>query len=784
MLPPSDPDARGADVRPPDSGEESLALRSYAFGEWILRWRLAILLVSVLGCLLLGTGAMFLGFNPDTKSFFSPDSPARVQLEKIEAKYAMATNVLMIVTPKSGDVFTPQVLKVLSETTKAAWKTPFTLRVDSLSNYQELSAQGDELSVQALLPQGAISAAQASQVRARALANPELVGRLVSPDGAVTAIAIYINRPRKDRHEVRNIANFVRALAQDVMTKNPDVEVRLTGGVMADLAFAEAGQRDIITLVPLMAAIVTIVLLLGLRSTTVTTTTASVIALTVIATMGIYGWSGAVLNTVTAAAPPVIMTLFFADCVHFVMSAIQQQTHGRDRHRAIVEAIRLNLMPTLIKSATTIIGFLSLNFSDSPPLNQLGNMVAVGSLIGCILTVTLIPVLMSYLPMPKYAAHGRTHSGLAAMANFVVLRNRYLLSGSVIVLAGLALFIPNLKVNDNFIQYFDTSFEFRRDTDYLEQRLTGLHGLVYSIPSGARDGVLEPEYLRKLDAFAAWYRTQPNVVHVATLADVVRRVNRDMNGGGPEFDVVPNDRKLIAQYLMSYEMSLPPGQDLNALIDIGRAESIVTVRLRDVSSKEIIVLAQRGRDWLQAQRFGGDATATGLSVMYSKLTARNIQAMILGTIVSVILVSVIMTLALRSWRLGLISLVVNLAPASAAFGIWALMGSEVNLAISVVTSITYGIVTDDTVQTMTKYRWARDVLGLSPEDAVRETLTFTGGAVILASIALALGFAILGFSTFNITAVMGVLSAMIIAIAALAELVMLPGLLLLFDRRA
>jgi len=141
-----------------------------------------------------------------------------------------------------------------------------------------------------------------------------------------------------------------------------------------------------------------------------------------------------------------------------------------------------------------------------------------------------------------------------------------------------------------------------------------------------------------------------------------------------------------------------------------------------------------------------------------------------------------MGFALGNWRLGWMSLVINLAPAGMAFGVWALTGSEVNLAISVVTSITYGIVTDDTVHTMTKYRWARRILGMTPYDAARETLTYTGGAVVLSSLALALGFAMLGFSAFNITAVMGTLAALIIALAALAELLLLPGLLILFDR--
>jgi hypothetical protein len=548
------------------------------------------------------------------------------------------------------------------------------------------------------------------------------------------------------------------------------------------LAFVEAGQRDTAVLVPLMALTILAVLIFGLRSWTVTFVTSVVIALTVIVTMGLYGWAGTVLNTVTASAPPVIMTLFFADCVHFVMSAMQQRLHGRSREESIAETIRLNLLPTLIKTGTTVIGFLSLNFSDSPPLNQLGNIVAVGSLIGCVLTVTLIPSLLSYMTLPEFREGGWEKTSLQRMAVWIVAHNRPLLYGFTGLFVALLLFIPTITLNDNFVRYFDSSFQFRTDTDYLEQRLTGLHGIIYSIPAGKTEGVTDPVYLRRLDAFAAWYREQPHVAHVATLADIIRRLNKAMNNDDPAFDTIPDSKPLIAQYLMLYELSLPPGRDLSGQVDVGRSESMVTVRLKDVTSKSIITLATAGQDWLKMNAPPQVATASGLSVVYSYLSRRNIDAMMTGTAISVVLVSLLMGFALRSALHGAISLVVNLTPAGVAFGLWGLFGFEVNLAISVVTSITYGIVTDDTVHTMTKYRWARETLGLSPVAAAQEVLTYTGGAVILSSVALALGFALLGFSSFNITATVGLLSALIISLAALAEFLVLPGLLIAFDR--
>jgi predicted RND superfamily exporter protein len=441
-------------------------------------------------------------------------------------------------------------------------------------------------------------------------------------------------------------------------------------------------------------------------------------------------------------------------------------------------------MPVLIKTATTVIGFLSLNFSDSPPLNQLGNIVAVGSGIGCVLTITLIPALLTYMRLPEFKDDAWTKMALQRLAAWIIRRNREFLYGSIALFVILVPFIPTISLNDNFVQYFGKSFEFRTASDYLEQHLTGIHTITYSIPAGQVEGITEPEYLRRLDAFAAWYRKQPHVANVTTMADVIRRLNKAMNNNDPAFDAIPDSKPMIAQYLMLYELSLPPGKDLSSIIDVSRSESRVTVSLKDVTSKSIIALADAGEHWLKQNAVKQDATATGLSVVYSYLSRRNIDAMMMGTAISVVLVSLLMAAALRSVLHGGISLIVNLAPAAVAFGIWGAFGFEVNLAISVVTSITYGIVTDDTVHTMTKYRWAREVQGLSPVAAAEEVLTYTGGAVILSSIALSAGFALLGFSAFNITATVGLLSALIIALAALAELFVLPGLLISLDRKA
>jgi predicted RND superfamily exporter protein len=766
-----------------DETGQDWTLGSDRYGRFVLRWRWPIIVLTLLVVAVCSLGILRLTFNPDTRSFFGPENPERILLDRMEAKYAKLTNVFYVLAPKNGDVFTEANLRAIDELTEQSWQTPHVIRVESLTNYQELTADGDELRVAPIYDdKAAPTPGRGADVRQRAMKDRELVDRLVSGKGDVTAVNVLLTRPDNVPKEIGEIMGFVRKTTEEFRARHPDIELRLTGGVLADQAFAEAGQQDMITLMPAMTALIIVILWIGMRSLTVTAVTVTVIGLTVALTMGVFGWSDAVLNSASGASPAVIMTLFFADCVHFVTSVMQQQTRYADRSKAVIVAIRVNVMPTIIKTLTTIAGFLSLNFSDSPPLSELGNMVAVGSMVGCVLTVTFMPALLSLLPLPQRGSDDIELRWMTRMADYILVRQKKFLWGSLLAVPLLCAFIPRIEIDDNFVRYFDRSFPFRVDTEFMEQRLTGLNGLTFAVPAAGADGVTDPQYLRALDEFADWYRKQEHVIHVNTLADVMRRLNRAMNGDDPAFDKLPESKELAAQYLFLYELSLPPGHDLNVMIDVSRSESLVGVRLADVSSNSILALADAGEAWLQQNAPKYKADATGLSVVYAHITKRNIEAMFLGTAISVLVVSLIMIVALRSWQLGLISLLPNLTPAFMAFGIWGIFGGEVNLAISVVTAMTYGIVTDDTVHTVTKYRFARREYGLSPEEAVRETLIYTGSAVILSSVALGMGFALLGISNFNVTALMGALSALIIVIAMVAELFMLPGLLLKFDR--
>ncbi len=424
-----------------------------------------------------------------------------------------------------------------------------------------------------------------------------------------------------------------------------------------------------------------------------------------------------------------------------------------------------------------------MNFSDSPPFRDLGNIVAVGVLAAFVLSVGFLPALMAVLPV-RVRAEARGRAALMErFAEFVIRRRGVLLYGVGGLILLLVAFIPRNELNDVFVEYFDHSVPFRTATDYATDNLTGLYRIDYSVESGQSGGVSDPEFMRQVDAFTDWLRAQPEAIYVGSYTDIMKRLNRNMHGDDPAFYRLPEGRELAAQYLLLYEMSLPYGLDLNNQINVDKSATRVHVSLQTLSVNEVLAFVERAGQWLDGNAPGLEAEAGGPSVMFSHIGQRNIRSMLLGTSVALVLISMILVVALRSVRMGLVSLVPNLVPAAMAFGVWGILVGEVGLSLSVVTGMTLGIVVDDTVHFLSKYLRARRERGLSPPDSVRYAFRTVGTALWVTSLVLIAGFLVLTLSAFKPNSGMGLMTAITIGLALVADFLFLPPLLMKIEEK-
>lgn len=748
-------------------------------------WRVILLWAVLVAAA--GSGLQYLKFNNNHRLFFSADNPELLAFNKLEQTFSKNDTLNLVIAPANGQVFSPETLGLVAELTAAAWQIPYASRVDSLTNFQHTEGIGDDLVVRDLLavPAAELTPEGLQTLRAIALAEPLINGSLVRDDARVTAVNVMVQLPRRDEaHEVPAVAAAARRLARDIEQRHPGTRVYLTGLVMMDNAFAEASREDMRTLLPASFAVMIILIALLLGGWRGAGGCVLVIALAIVIAMGLAGYLGYPVSSATSAAPVIILTVAIANCVH-ILDAYRQALHaGQPRDSALVDAVAHNLKPIFFASVTTVIGFLTFNFSEVPPFRQLGNLVAFGDFASYTLAISLFPALLALMPAPHRAPREIPVRWLDGMADRIIAHRRGLVLGTGMVLLGLMACIPRNTLNDVFVTYFDESTEFRQATEFTTQNLSGVYHFYYTLDSGREDGLHDPAFLAAAEAFTAWLRAQPEVQHARSYTDIIKRLNRNLHGDDPRWYRLPEAADLAAQYHLLYEMSLPYGLDLNNQVDVARQSIKISVAMDTLSSRDAIAFNERAEAWLaQAAPAIAAGKGSGTALMFSELGVRNIGRMLLGSALALALISGLLIFMLRAPRLGALSLLPNLLPLGAGFGLWGLAVGQVGLSLSVVASMSLGIIIDDTVHFLVKYQRARQTYGLMPEAAVRETFRANGRAMLVTSIVLVSGFLVLAFSRFELNAGMGLLTALVIGLALVVDFLLLSPLLLLLEER-
>ena len=753
------------------------------YGNWIVNHPWLVIFIS----LLIVVPAVYsikqnIKFTTNYRVFFGPDNPQLLAFDELEKVYTKNDNVMFIITPKDGDVFTPDTLRFIQKLTDEAWKIPYSIRVDSLSNFQHTEAEGDDLMVGDLVPTDTkLDDERIAKIRDIALNDPFLLNRIVSPKGHVTGVNVTLQLPGvDDAKEVPEVTAYVRDLQQRMEAKNPNIEIRLNGLVLLNNAFSEASKNDMRTLVLISFVLMLVTLMILIKSVSGTIATFLVIIFSIFIALGVGLFIGFPITPPSAATPTIVLTIAIANSVHILITFLQNMRSGMGKKDAMVQSLRTNMQPVFLTSATTAIGFLSMNFSDVPPFKHLGNMVAFGVIASFFFSVFLLPAFMTILPIKvKFKKISKRHAVMTKFGDFVVRRRKSLMWGMLGFMVFLIAFVPRNELNDIFVHYFDESIQFRQDADYFEKNLSGLLLIDYSLDSGEPGGISNPQFLNDVEKFTKWFRQQPETIHVNSITDTMKRLNKNMHGDDPDWYRVPQERDLAAQYLLLYEMSLPYGLDLNNQINIDKSSTRFTVSLHTISTNQLLALEQRAQEWLEQNA----ATilnphGSGSSVMFSHIGKRNIKTMLMGTTLALVLISMILIVALRSFKIGFISLLPNLVPAAMGFGLWGLLVGEVGLSLSVVAGMTLGIVVDDTVHFLSKYLRARRENHLSAPDAVRYAFTTVGMALLTTSIVLVVGFLVLAQSSFQLNAGMGLLTAIVITFALMADFLFFPPLLM------
>ena len=724
-------------------------------------------------------------YSLDYRVLFSEKNPQYRAFLDMEDTYGKRDNIMIVMEPDNGDVFTKKNLTLIKKITDKAWQTPYSVRADSLTNFQRSYSRGDELIVEDLVPEiDKLSQQDLEQIRQYASSEPMLVNRMISKKSHVTAVNIMMNLPSDAGPEQFEAVDYVKALMEEIREEAPWMTLYLTGETMMGHTAIEAGMYDGMTLFPIMYGMILLLCFLLLRSFWGVVTVLVVIGLSTLSALGMSGHLHIQLSMITAVVPVIILTLAVADSVHILVALLQELREGVEKNEAIRRALIVNYQPIALTSITTAIGFLSLNSSEIPPFKDMGNMVAVGVLFAWFFSVITLPALLTYMPLKSGVEKQRSYDLMDKFADWSVkFRNEFAVAFCLTIVF-MAYAVSLNGFNDLFPEMYGKQIQFRKDTDFIRENLTGVMQIHHSVEAG--DGkkereIFNPEYLEQLDRLADWYQDQPGVVHVEAYTDIIKRLNRTMHEENKFYYRVPESRELAAQYELLYEMSLPYGFDINHIINSNQTATRLTVTVGNMESKDIVALGNRGRAFA-AENLPILTVNEGVgpSIMLGHAAVRNGKATISGLVLCLSAIAIILMLSLRSVKLGLLSLIPNIAPGIFAFGVWGIIDGRLGISAAPAVLVALGIVVDDTIHFMSKYLRARRE-NMNTNDAIHYSFRRTGSAIGINCTILIVGFSVLTLSALNPNKFLGLVTALSMFFSLGLTYFLLPTLLKFVD---
>jgi predicted RND superfamily exporter protein len=494
------------------------------------------------------------------------------------------------------------------------------------------------------------------------------------------------------------------------------------------------------------------------------------------------------LNLLTVLLAPMLLALGSVYVVHFLTRFEEDARAVGNIHEAVLRCVEHMRLPVLIAGLTTMVGFGALLISDVPAVFQLGLLSALGIAATTVLVLTAVPAALLVLPPPAVAvsegltfrariggaaevALDRLLTRLARMVNRRAVPILFLCAVAGLVSAAA---LPNIVVDTDYLSYFEESDPVRLDFEAVNRMLAGAVPL-YVVLEGTGPGTFrDPAVLRGMETLQRGLDALPGVSRTISFVDSLRTLNRAFGGDDPGEEKIPDTRGGVTELLF-----MLPKAETFPYLTINHSRANIVLRTGEVGSAAISRLKREIDAVIESTPLPGGVRArvTGNAL----LLARSADGIARGQPRSVALAAVaiflLITVGLRSPRLGAVAMIPNLLPVLVFFGVLGLGAAPLSLPTSLIGCIALGIAIDDTVHFLVRYRAERD-RGADPQEAALRCGRRIGRPIAITSIMLVLGFLVVAFSGFATLREFGLLTAVTMAICLVTDLILLPALLI------
>lgn len=753
------------------------------FVNYVIRFRWYIAVLIPLVTILAVTQLKNLGFEGGYRIWFGEESQILKDYDNFRAVFGNDDAVTIAFRDEEG-IFTEKALGTVDRITQKLWAMPYIARVDSLTDYQYVHSDPgdpDEVIVEDFIPDPAALTPEELRQKEMIIKSEEQVrGRLVSEDGKTVMIVGRLTPKAEDDPEA---SLKIKALVEEIIA--PEAEqngyrFHLNGGPPINSAFIQIASKEAAVFTPLVIAVAMLLVWLIFRRASAMLMSISVVVFTFLIVLAVQVLLGYKLNNFTANMPVFVVAIGIADAMHLIWVYFIGLKKGMENREAIHYSVRKNFLAILLTSLTTAAGFASLAISPIVPIKTLGIATANAALLAFVLTILFVPAMLAIIkPKARPGEHeaSTSHRFSILYARYIMRHDKAILAGTFLFMVAVGIGIFQVRVDSNTIRYFDEQTDVRKAVNFLQKNLSGPMTYEIVVDSGEKDGIKEPQFLKSVGRFyEEFYATFPDVRHIGSLLDVVKKFNEVMN----KSKSVPDNKELVAQYLLLYSLSLPQGMEINDRMDVDERLLRVSAAVNIVDTSKDLEMIRWAEEWWRTTPYS--AKVNGQAAMFAYMQSDVTDTLIKSITLAVVVVSLMMMVIFKNPRMIPLFILPNVLPIMLVVGVMGWLAIDIDLGVAVAGAIIIGVAVDDTIHFLVKYLEARH-RGDSLHDALVYVMQYAGGAIIFTTVVLSTAFLVFLFSEFVPNAHFGIVTASALLIAVVIDLLMLPALLSVLDGR-
>jgi len=716
---------------------------------------------------------LFFGFsiNIETdnslKAWFSEKDPNYILYENYRAEFDEGRFLLVVL--KSENIFTLDVLNYIKQKTEELESIAQVDGVYSLANSNKVIGTSEGLEIQPLLSE--LDSINLYRIRKYALQDELFKNYLISPDGNFTAIVINF----KDMSFKEGDQTIFQI--EEILGKNKpvDVDIYSSGDRKAMSEFNKYTKQTQELFLILIILIICISIYILFRSFYKTFIILINIGISLCWTLGFYSVLGFTFNVITVLLVPLITVLSIADCVH-IIKYFDEVRGDFNKEGALISTIEYITIPCFITSITTAFGLLSLSVSRINAVRYFGIGSAAGIMFAFLVSIITVPFFLTSLPIQQIKEKGFSWDNiLNSISNFNKKNYKKILTISVLIFTVAFWGVKQIKIETNQFEWFPKKGDFYKSTLTVQDNLSGVDNLEVMI-EGKEDLLKRPDILIMIDKLTSEIGKLPHVKKVISLTDYVKRIHKVLHEDNPYFYKIPDSQSLIAQELFLFTLSDSGLSELYKFVTPDYSKGRISIKTKVLSSEESIklgnIIERKAKEIFSGTEV--QITMTGTLYLYNLNQKYLLESQIKSIILSFLSVIGFLFFMFRSAKYGFFSILPNLLPIILILGVMGWAGIDLNIATVMVAPIALGIVVDDTVHFITRFRKEHKFEHIALHEVLRKTTNSVGNAIIFTSLINIMGFLILLISRFQPTRQFGFLISLTLFFALIGDLVLLP----------